>query len=244
MKHGKREIKNKNNNQSIQQEYSPINTKKINALSQMYANLPKSGFSKLTVSFCLFFALLTIITSFVFLYFGIDASNILQFSLLFFGGELLTLGLKGIFSREQTKDDIIFDQIRKEINDGNYYDESGRIVYTEDNSRNNNFNNSNNTNNSSNTTSCDTYIDNSVINNYNTDNELIDENEQEVDVEQQEEVQEVKPIFDASTIEVPVVQNIQVEPKKRGRPKKTEPKEEQVQGYIGEFGSVDDDGRD
>ncbi len=192
-------------------EISPINTKKINALSQMYANLPKSGFSKLVVTFCLLFSLIAIIASFVFLYFGTDASPILIPALGFFGSELLVLGATNIFNKEKTKDDIIFEQIRKEINDGNYYDQNGRVVYTETGK------------NSTNTTSGDTYIDNSVTNNYHSENE--ESQEENIELEQE---QEVKPVFDASSIEVPSTQS-QTEPKKRGRPKKVVKKEESKQ---------------
>lgn len=190
---------------------SPINTKKINALSQMYANLPKSGFSKLVVTFCLLFSLIAIVTSFVFLYFGTDASPILIPALGFFGSELLVLGATNIFNKEKTKDDIIFEQIRKEINDGNYYDQNGRVVYTE------------NGKNSTNTTSGDTYIDNSVTNNYHSESE--ESQEENIELEQE---QEVKPAFDVSLIEVPSIQS-QTEPKKRGRPKKVIKKEESKQ---------------
>ena len=125
--------KNKPQPKRLQQpEVSPINVVKINALSQMYANLPKSGFSKLVVTFCLCFSLLAIVASFVFLWFGMDASSLLVPALGFFGSELLVLGATNIFNKEKTKDDLIFEQLRHDLNDGYYYNsETGKAVFKE-----------------------------------------------------------------------------------------------------------------
>lgn len=60
--------------------------------------------------------------------FGIDASALLQYALLFFGGELFILGFKNFMNREQTKEEILFNEIRKDLDDGFIYDENGRVI--------------------------------------------------------------------------------------------------------------------
>lgn len=238
-----------------QQPPSPINTRKINALSRAYENLPSSGFSKLVVTFCIFFAVVVIIVSFVLLYFGYDTSDLLQPVLLFLGGELLCLSLTTTLKKEQTKNEILFSQIEKDINDGYLYDANGNIVGREGQMLNSNTNTTTNTGNTTNNYYSVTNTNNSNNSQepqddssfYNTNPDLSeaqgsDEELEEENIEDSQEESEIEETEEEIKEESPKPQ-----PKKRGRPRKNpepKPESDEIQGYSGEFGSVDDDGRD
>lgn len=203
MKRNKKKSSNQNNP-------SPINKTKIQSLAEIYNELPPNSFSKLTITLCFLGIFAVIITSFVFLYFGIDASAITQCALLAFTAELFVLGAKTIFSKEQTANDIIFEQIKKDINDGYYYTSDGKRI-KEDNS----------------------YIDNSVNtttnNTYNIEQTEEVEEKEEIENEQESQDSIVDNSKLASVITNIKINDTQTEPKKRGRPKKVAKKEESKQ---------------
>lgn len=100
---------------------TPIDEKKLNFISRAFENLPKNGFSKLIVFICLLGIFGVIITSYVLLVMGYDSSDLIGPALLALGSELMILGAKKIFTKEQTIEDVMVEEIRKDLNDGICY---------------------------------------------------------------------------------------------------------------------------
>lgn len=100
---------------------TPINEKRVKGLASSLNSLPKSGFSRCIVFYCLLALTIIIITGYVLTYMGHDVDTITTVAIGGVCSELLFLSAKRILSRQEKIEDIVLEEIHKELNDGIEY---------------------------------------------------------------------------------------------------------------------------
>lgn len=200
------------------QQTSPINEKRVKGLASSLNSLPKSGFSRCIVFYCLLALTIIIIVGYTLTYMGHDVDTITTVAVGGVCSELLFLSAKRILSRQEKIEDIVLEEIHKELNDGIEYPvstETTTITQT------NASGDKSTTTITKETPQFNQPKDDASFYNTSFDSDEAQGEEIEDNVEENVE-EEVEPKLDSQ-------EEIKPQPKKRGRPKKSTTQTKQTQ---------------